>query len=534
MRALSAGCEQPVPAGTLIGIQGSVFSAEPINITYPGYNQNTTTTIKPSSHKGLPPGAIIGIAAGLGCLLIIAIATLFICYRKREKAKKMKGLKCPLDARFGATNITAPTDGAYGNPYSGPSVTVAQTWNPRNFSRKELDVLGSGRSLPGDMKEAEGWADYNTSLSSPPQYSGTTIPAHQAYIPTNGPVSPAGSTATSNTYISNQSGHSSPRDLPPAVYSPPFRGTPANSPPFRATPVNSPPFRSTPVNSPPIRTTPANSPPPFRAPSANSFRANKSHIPAALPLRGLTPTTSPAIRTTPVNSPPIRTTPANSPPFRPYETNVTKSPPVGTTPANSPPFRTTPANSPPFRSASANGNYAVSPPYSGASRRNIPPPISVPTVMQQSPREIHLTELQMPSDQSSLLWPPSRFSPQAVGLQPQYIESSRISPAGLHSKPNSPPLETRPPSRTASRAGNILQRATSRAGISNVNSSQKSPPIQNITGPLVRHAGRFDFELDERERREKEATEGIVQQAKNLRDETPVSAESPEQWPGSY
>jgi hypothetical protein len=51
---------------------------------------------------------------------------------------------------------------------------------------------------------------------------------------------------------------------------------------------------------------------------------------------------------------------------------------------------------------------------------------------------------------------------------------------------------------------------------------------------LVRHAGRFDFELDERERREKEATEGIVQQAKNLRDETPVSAESPEQWPGSY
>jgi hypothetical protein len=51
---------------------------------------------------------------------------------------------------------------------------------------------------------------------------------------------------------------------------------------------------------------------------------------------------------------------------------------------------------------------------------------------------------------------------------------------------------------------------------------------------LVRHAGRFDFELDERERREKEVREGIAQQPNNSRDETPVSAESPEQWPGSY
>jgi hypothetical protein len=53
---------------------------------------------------------------------------------------------------------------------------------------------------------------------------------------------------------------------------------------------------------------------------------------------------------------------------------------------------------------------------------------------------------------------------------------------------------------------------------------------------LVRHAGRFDFELAEKERREKETREGMVQQAKdlNLSDETHVSAESPEQWPGSY
>jgi hypothetical protein len=47
---------------------------------------------------------------------------------------------------------------------------------------------------------------------------------------------------------------------------------------------------------------------------------------------------------------------------------------------------------------------------------------------------------------------------------------------------------------------------------------------------MIKHGGRFDFEWDEREVAEKGAKEGTRRKA----DATPSSAESSEQWPGSY
>lgn len=91
------------------------------------------------------------------------------------------------------------------------------------------------------------------------------------------------------------------------------------------------------------------------------------------------------------------------------------------------------------------------------------------------------------------------------------------------------------PSRSASRADNY-KRTTVRPGISNTNAS--------IDAPLVRHGGRFDFELAEMERLEKERTEAFASITKDSfkkkkkpkpEDATPISAESTEeQWPGSY
>ena len=60
----------------------------------------------------------------------------------------------------------------------------------------------------------------------------------------------------------------------------------------------------------------------------------------------------------------------------------------------------------------------------------------------------------------------------------------------------------------------------------------------SISGPMIKHGGRFDFELAERERLEKQ---GRDQQESRLgRHEGPVDERSPEsavsqeQWPGSY
>jgi hypothetical protein len=115
------------------------------------------------------------------------------------------------------------------------------------------------------------------------------------------------------------------------------------------------------------------------------------------------------------------------------------------------------------------------------------------------------------------------------------MEPSRVSPPGLHSQRMANIADEQYPSRSGSRADNY-KRITVRPGISNTNASNDEP--------ILKHGGRFDFELAERERLEKErmdAFAGITKDSfkkkKKSRpeDATPISAESTEeQWPGSY
>jgi hypothetical protein len=53
---------------------------------------------------------------------------------------------------------------------------------------------------------------------------------------------------------------------------------------------------------------------------------------------------------------------------------------------------------------------------------------------------------------------------------------------------------------------------------------------------MIKHGGRFDFELAERDRMEKEQREGKQPEIKRLKkeDATPDSAVSADLWPGSY
>jgi len=52
-----------------------------------------------------------------------------------------------------------------------------------------------------------------------------------------------------------------------------------------------------------------------------------------------------------------------------------------------------------------------------------------------------------------------------------------------------------------------------------------------ISGPMIQHGGRFDFDFTEREMQEREEAMG---RARKHPDATPSSAESAEQWPGTY
>ena len=216
--ALRAGCTQRPPPGMLVGLDGTIFSQTPVNITYPGDNHD-------KKRSGLSKGGIIGISVSAAVFLLMLSAALFVCYRKYRDGNRMTKLKSPLDSRFGAQNITSPNSGAYGNPYAAPAVKLSPPFDVSSLSVKERQLLGlqqpvgsrhiSSPSYP-PPKAWEGTTQQpNNNL---PPYSPPGMPFHQAYIPNvpaTVPESPVTSIASSGTY--QNSPHHSPNPSPTYV-----------------------------------------------------------------------------------------------------------------------------------------------------------------------------------------------------------------------------------------------------------------------------------------------------------------------------
>lgn len=227
LTALQAGCVQQPTIGTLIGLQGSVFSTTPVNITFPGYNQ-TVPTSKATHKGGLTQAAIIGIATALGVLFILAIAILIICSRKRKNLDRLRKLRLnsPLDPRFGAENITAPTKGSYGTPFAKAPLTAYEHFVPSQYKAREYAELDSTQ----DVSDKYDFSSRDRNQPSAGHYSHprtshftdqteTALPTHQAYIPaTYSPASPTGSEATSDTYqLKEVPSRFSPKHVPPPI-----------------------------------------------------------------------------------------------------------------------------------------------------------------------------------------------------------------------------------------------------------------------------------------------------------------------------
>jgi hypothetical protein len=91
-----------------------------------------------------------------------------------------------------------------------------------------------------------------------------------------------------------------------------------------------------------------------------------------------------------------------------------------------------------------------------------------------------------------------------------------------------------PASRSHSRAESYKRGTvrTSRQGLSNTNASAETPIIS--AGSAFWQGGRFDFELAERERHDREQLADPKNTQRKNQNATPVSAGSEEMWPGSY
>jgi hypothetical protein len=122
--ALRAGCQQKPGGDLVIGLDNSVFSSSVVNITSAAL---PTTSATPTPGLVLTTGAIAGIAVGITVLVLIVLAIAFICYRKRRVRTSLSTKYHP---RFGATEITAPNQGAFTNPsYTPRDPNAPLTWD---------------------------------------------------------------------------------------------------------------------------------------------------------------------------------------------------------------------------------------------------------------------------------------------------------------------------------------------------------------------------------------------------------------------
>lgn len=163
-----------------------------------------------NAHKILDRGAITGIAVGGAAALLILAAFLLICLKKRRNKARLDALRSPLNARFGATNITAPHSGAWASQVSPPmtgmykppeieSIQMQKAPVVRNFSfsrpRRETPQVQRSRE-PSPVSDMEDKYTYSHEMTPPivqspdpprytppEQYRESLLPTHHAYIP---------------------------------------------------------------------------------------------------------------------------------------------------------------------------------------------------------------------------------------------------------------------------------------------------------------------------------------------------------------
>ncbi|KAF7875027.1 hypothetical protein EAF04_002199 [Stromatinia cepivora] len=173
--ALQAGCHQQPPDGTIIGLNDSVFSQHIITETSPGKSYNTT--VPTTSKKGLSKNTIIGISVGLGILLLVTIFIICIIWRKSISLKRRRNDDSSLDERYGALNITAPNEGAFGNPQTRfKTISLAAPPPARKHKNTNTTQLFN-------------LSKYHSDDESFHKRDTVILPAHQAYYPPSHPHS---------------------------------------------------------------------------------------------------------------------------------------------------------------------------------------------------------------------------------------------------------------------------------------------------------------------------------------------------------
>lgn len=251
LTALLAGCSQQPANGSLLGLNGTLFEDNQVQIVAP-----IVATPK-TSRKILTRGAITGIVVAGIVVLLITAACAFICTKKRQNRARLAQLQSPLHSRFGAENISAPSDGAWTSPDSPPmrgmykEAEVTPPYTKESFQMTSAPVMRNfsfSRPRP-EVRSPEPQSERTNGPSpkytpSAGQTAHESFPTHQAYIPQH--------TQTRNT-VSPQPlfSHPPPQGIPnphPQRFTPSPSSGGSTTPPFPPPPPGPPPPASTRVS----------------------------------------------------------------------------------------------------------------------------------------------------------------------------------------------------------------------------------------------------------------------------------------------
>ncbi|KAK8859316.1 hypothetical protein PGQ11_010050 [Apiospora arundinis] len=189
--ALRAGCKQKPQPGHLLGLTGSLFSTQAVNITDPPPAVEDTSKDNTSP---MTTGAIVGIAVG-AALLFLGGAALFIVYhQKQKKMYNFENVQSEYDPRGGAASISPPVYGGFNGVGDHKKINSQGSSSMAAYSDYELRAqqayyggkgIGSNAEYYDKIEEEMQMRHQNYSFDPNKPGSGPTgaLPTHPAYIP---------------------------------------------------------------------------------------------------------------------------------------------------------------------------------------------------------------------------------------------------------------------------------------------------------------------------------------------------------------
>ncbi|TPX09675.1 uncharacterized protein E0L32_009148 [Thyridium curvatum] len=200
--ALHAGCQQqPVP-GTLLGLSGSLFSNDPVNITAPPVAE---PPLGPSDKgTGMTVGAVVGIAVGAALVFLGGVALFIVHWRRQRRSSKYEDIDHGSHYPPKSNRSSSSATHRGGEPYPmsdyksqigvyestmDPPVYKGITSHRSNQPSQQHDFSNNGEyydQVDRDYQARQRPTGAVTAASAPTfgqTRDGTSLPTHPAYVP---------------------------------------------------------------------------------------------------------------------------------------------------------------------------------------------------------------------------------------------------------------------------------------------------------------------------------------------------------------